>query len=291
MRYPKILKISFVVAVLMLAGCQKEFSYEDNGGPGIPGGNPPLGNNCRVEQIISVDSATGTGLFSLYTIFNSSDIASRVEVYDSIGATIEFAADLAYNGDTIRASSSSNEFFVTDASKRIREFHTYEDPADTSTEKVIYTYTYDGNGYLSKKEVNFESIPVPVAQFNYLWNSGNLVTIDGFIPVLGQKIIGADLEYDGSKTAKNFIPIFPDGFEFSPFLLAFDLGKKNTNVIKRISMRFYDDMGIVTETLVTEFKNYVFSQDGYLLEWYAEGDTQDGLALLNGLTKFKYRCK
>jgi hypothetical protein len=290
MRYRKILFLSIIISAHTWSGCQKEVSYEMNTGQGNQGGNPPLGNNCKVEKIIVADSATGTGLFSLYTLFNSSDIASRVEAYDSIGGTTEFAVDLSYIGDTIRPSSS-NEYYVMDASKRISEFHTYEDPLDTSTEKIAYTYTYDGSGYLSKKEISLESIPVPVAQINYLWNSGNMVTIDGFIPIIGQKIITADLEYDGSKSVKNFIPFFPDGFEFAPFVLAFDLGKKSNNVLKRTTMRLYDSAGNVSQTLVTDYKNYVFSSDGYLLEWFVEGDVPNGLPLLTGRTKFKYLCK
>jgi hypothetical protein len=56
-------------------------------------------------------------------------------------------------------------------------------------------------------------------------------------------------------------------------------------------MRLYDSAGNVNQTLVTDFKNYVFSSDGYLLEWFVEGDIPSGLPILTGRTKFKYLCK
>jgi hypothetical protein len=135
-----------------------------------------------------------------------------------------------------------------------------------------------------------EAVPVPVAEFNYTWSGGNLVAIEGTIPVLSQKILTASLEYDASKTAKNFIPIFPDGFEFAPYVLAFDIGKKSSNVVKKVTMSIYDNAGNLDQTLVTSFKDYVFSSDGYLLEWIGDGDDQSALGLISGRTKFKYHC-
>ena len=68
-----------LVTVLAFS-CSKDKSIE-TGGTGGNGG--ALGSNCKVNTIIAADSLTGAGFFSLFTQFNSSRVATRVEAYDS----------------------------------------------------------------------------------------------------------------------------------------------------------------------------------------------------------------
>lgn len=279
---------ALLVAVILFS-CSKETSI-DNGGnpPGGPGG--AIGNNCKVNTIIAADSLTGKGLFSLFTIFNASRQATRVEAYDSINLSLEAAADLIYKGDTIRVGS--NEYFVTDASKRISKYYSRIDPADPASDEYVYNYSYDAAGYLKEKTISLAGIPIPIVKFVYTWAGGNLVKIEGNATVLGlnQKVLTAELTYDASKTAKNFIQVMPDAFETFLYMMAVDIGKKSTNVVKTIIMTTYDNNGAPSDTYTTLIKDVKFSTDGYITEWFAQGDSFDALGIFSGRTLFKYSC-
>lgn len=280
------------LVLLFLFSCEKEKSFENGGNlnPGLP----PLGNNCTVNQVLSVDSLTGQGLFSFYTLFNSSGVAERVEAFDSIAGTVEFESTLQYSGDTIRISPT--DYYLVDGNKRVKELKSVFN-LGTSVDTFTYRYNYDATGYLVSKEIFSTAIPIPLGipfiRFTYTWSAGNLVYIDGSfaVPGLSQKVLTATLEYDANATAKNFIHILPDGFETYPYIMALDLGKKSRNLVKKITVVTYDDSGNLDETLVSNFSNYVFSSDGYLLEWYADGESAGGSPLPSGRTLFKYFCK
>ncbi len=274
--------------LVFLLSCSKEESIENGSNPGgTPGGG--LGDNCRVNKIIAADSLTGKGEFSLFTIFNSSNQATRVEAYDSISLSLEASANLIYKGDTVRVGP--NEYFVTDASKRISKYYSLLDPSDPSSDEYVYNYSYDAAGYLKEKTIALSAIPVPLAKFVYTWTGGNLVRIEGntLIPGNSQKILTADMTYDAGKTAKNFIQVMPDAFETFLFILAVDIGKKSANVIRTISMTTYDN-GAAADTYNTTIKDVKFSTDGYITEWYAQGDSFDALGVFSGRTLFKYTC-
>lgn len=273
----------------LLFSCSKEESIENGGSSGGVGNI--IGNNCKVNTIIAADSLTGKGLFSLYTAFNSNQQGTRVEAYDSINFMLEAASDLTYKGDTIRVGP--NEYFVTDVSKRISKFFTKLDPTDPTSDDYVYNYSYDASGYLKEKTISLAGLPVAPVKFVYTWAGGNLVKVDGTLTLLGpsQKILAAELTYDASKTAKNFIQIMPDAFEAFFFVMTVDIGKKSTNVVKTIKMTTYDDKGNVADIYNTAIKNVKFSSDGYITEWYAEGDGFDPLGIFAGRTIFKYICK
>jgi hypothetical protein len=276
-----------LLLIFTFISCQKELSVENGAGVNPP--QPPIGNNCKVNQIISADSLTGQGLFSVYTRFNASGVAEKVEVYDSLSGSMQAEASLQYKGDTIRVSPS--DYFLVDANKRVRAFQTI-DLSGGSSDTLKYVYNYDGNGYLSNKEIFVSRFPFPVIRFNYVWSAQNLVSIDGSVVVPGitQKVLTATLEYESSLTAKNFIHVLPDGFETAFFIMGLDLGKKSRNLVKKTVVSVYDDTGALDEVYTTSFSKYVFSSDGYLLEWYASGLDSGGTLLPSGRTLFKYFC-
>jgi hypothetical protein len=278
-------RISSLVLLVWMMSCSKEKSVENGPGSGIT-----LGTNCRVNTIIAADSLTGAGSYSLFTNFNATGQATKIEAFDSIAGNLDASATLTYSGDTIRISAA--EYFVTDANKRVSKYLSLVDPADPASDQFIYNYTYDGGGYLIGKTLSVKSIPLPLVNFTYTWTGGNLVKIDGqsTIPGFTQKVLSSDLEYDASKSAKNFIQVFPDGFESFFYVMALDFGKKSKNVISKINMVTYDDQGAPANTYNTTITNLKFSNDGYLLEWYAAGDSFDALGIFSGRTLFKYKC-
>ena len=275
----------FAALCLLLASCQKEYSVE-----GGSNGNA-LGSNCRVSQILQLDSNSRQGLTSFNTFFNGSDQATRVVTYDSIQQATLFTANLTYTGDTLRVNP--REYFLLNPNKRAASFHTYQDPTDTASGAVTFIYTYDVAGYMSKKEIFVAGVPIPAIRFNYTWGGGNLLSVDGnvVVPGLEKKLFTAFMEYDETKTVKNFIPIFPEGYENFPYVMALDLGLKSKNALVNLSASNYDDQGNVSQTITTTFSKHVFSTDGYLLEWTANGDEPASTALPSGLTHFSYKCR
>jgi len=277
-----------MVAFLFLFSCSKEKSLENGGG--INPIDPPIGNNCIVNQIITADSLTGQGLFSYFTKFNLSGLAEKVEVYDSISGIMQFQGSLQHKGDTIRVSPT--DYFLTDANKRVKGFRT-SDFSGTPGDTLSYVYKYDVNGYLVEKEIFITGIVFPILRYSYVWSGQNLVAIDGVIalPGITQKALTVTLEYDAAKTAKNFIQVMPDGFESVLYIMGLDLGKKSRNLVKKYVVTLYNDLGTIDEVYTMNFSNYKFSSDGYLTEWYATGEDAGGTPFQSGRTLFKYFCK
>jgi uncharacterized protein YxeA len=279
---------NILLALLVMGtmiSCSKELSEENGGGSQ----NPPVGNNCTLNKITDIDSVSKEGLYSMFTQFNASGQGTRVEYYDSIQQSTQFEANLSYSGDTIRISPL--EYFLKDPSGRVKEYRLIEfNGADLDT--LTYRYAYDGSGYMSKKEVFISVIPVPLFRFTYTWQGGNLVSVDGSFAVSGasQKILTATLEY-GSATARNFIPIFPDGFEISPYIMALNLGNGSRNLPGSITLTFFDDAGVPDETYVTRYGSFVFSSDGYLTEWTVSGEEAGGMPFSEGRQRFSYFCR
>ena len=142
-----------LLCVMTLLSCQKELSLEGGGGNS---GQPIIGDNCKVNQIITADSLTGLGLFSIYTRFTPLGDADKVEVYDSISGSMQYQTTIQYKGDTARVSST--EYFLLDANKRVRGFHSIDFSGGTP-DTLRYVYNYDANGYLLNKELFLSGIP------------------------------------------------------------------------------------------------------------------------------------
>jgi hypothetical protein len=270
---------------LFLASCQKEYSVENGGN----GGNN-IGSNCRVSQIVQLDSNTRKGLASFNTYFNGSGQGTRVVDWDSVQNSALFTSDIVYSGDTMRVNA--NEFFLLASNKRVNSFHTFQNPADTASGALTFAYSYDASGYMSKKEIFVNGIAIPAVRFTYTWGGGNLLKVDGDVVVPGmvQKLFTASMEYDGTKTVKNFIPVFPDGYENFLYVMALDMGLKSRNPLTKMTASNYNAQGTIDQTVTTTFSKHVYSTDGYLLEWVASGDDPASTALPSGLTRFSYKC-
>jgi hypothetical protein len=282
----KIIAIALVSCIVL--SCKKEYSVEN--GPFDPN-NPKIGANCRLSQIVEVDSSSGAGFGSLNAYFNANDQVTRVSTFDSVQGLTIYNADITYSGDTMRVNAQ--EYFILDASQKAMEFHTFQDPVDTSSGKITFVYSYLASGHLAKKEIFVGGIPIPAVRFTYTWSGDNLTSVEGLVVVPGaeQKLFSAIMTYDNTQTVKNFIPIFPDGFETVPYIMAINLGLTSRNVLTSLSASNYDNSGNLSQTLTTTFTGQKFSPDGYLVEWMASGDLPANSGLPTGLTRFHYHCK
>jgi hypothetical protein len=281
--------LAFTVSMLciLFSSCTKEYSREMS----VPG-NPPLGNECVITTVTPYDSASGKGYGSLHITPGINNLAGKIEWYDSTSGTVDFHADITYINDTIRVNE--NEFFLLDGSGRIKEFNTYENPADTSSERYRYTYAYDAAGHLYSKNwfVMSFNTDVPFFVYKYEWVNENLVKVE-VNEASGDKRIAlrSELTYNDTKTVKNFLYYFPDADELAPYIFSVNVGTKPKNLLEHIGVSIYDSGGNEILTYKTTYTNYKFSSDDYVTEVYASGDVIDGLPLVSGLTKFEYECK
>lgn len=277
--------------IFILSACQKELSVDDPDTliPQPGGGSGIIGNNCKLRQILSVDPATSAGLYSIYTQFNSTGIATKVEVYDSTASSMDYESTLMYSGDTIRVGPA--DFFLTDAQKRVKAYYT-ADNSGGGIDSAFFLYSYNDDGYLTTKTAYLFGIPFPLAVFSYTWSGGNLVSVRGGSNLTGgnQRVFEASLEYDAGAVAKNFIPVFPDGIESSLFIMGLNLGKFSKNLVKKIVATTFDENGAIETTYTSSYSDYKYSSDGYLIEWTVGGELLGGSPFVTGRTAFTYFC-
>lgn len=253
---------------------------------------PLVGADCHPKQITSVDSVTGLGGFTFLTNFDVQGVARSVEVFDSITGNMQFDAPLSWSGDTLRISDSL--YYLTDANRRLKAFVAQESENGTVV-TIRYVYTYDAAGYLTKKELFSTAVPLPIPliRFTYTWSAMNLVAVEGsvVIPGFNQRLFTAALEYDPNASAKNFLPILPDAAELTPVIMAVDAGKLSRNLVRKIVVTNFNDTGAVESTATSNYSGYVYSADGYLLEWKVGGEVPDALPFPPGRNIFKYHCR
>ncbi|MBX3242363.1 MAG: hypothetical protein KIT80_04435 [Chitinophagaceae bacterium] len=264
--------------------CSKEISEEKPV-------NPDVKDNCMLTQVIPFDGAPGKALGS-YNVTINDQLPSRVTWVDSISGNTVFSIGFTHKNDTIRISGS--EYFIVDAKGRISEMVVHQVPGNSSTEKYKYRYQYDGQGYLKSKTwyLVSDAGANPVFEYSYTWQEGNLVKTE-VRETSGEKRLAlvSELTYDLSLQAKNFLYCFPESIELAPFSLMLNLGNKPKNLVSKITVRVYNANGTVEDSYTTVYRQYQFTEGGYVSQVFAEGDAVDGLLIVNGLTKFHYTCK
>ena len=266
-------------------GCRKEKSIDT-------GDYNPIfiGNNCRIGQVLTIDSLTGIGFEAHNAFFNSTGKATGVELYDSLTNSVYFSEAFIYKGDT--AFVNTGQYFILDATTaRVKEFKGLEDPSDPFSDSIRITFSYDAAGALIKKDYYYFNLPVPLLRSTYTYSNGNLTKalLVSLIPS-PEVIVDAVAEYNTGMLAKELMYIFPDGFLSFPYNLSFNFGKRPVNTLKKVTTKIYNS-GVLTDSLVTNYKNYKLSRDNYVLELFAEGDYQDGIGIIDGRTKFSYKCR
>lgn len=270
----------------LLTQCTKEKSFETGET------NPVyLGNDCSISAIASLDTATGFGLASHTTFFNTGQQATGTLLYDSTSNTSIFNASFSYRGDTMLISDGS--YFISNTTTgRVAKYIGLQDPEDPLSDTLEIFFDYNAEGQLVKKDYFIKGIPVPVFRSTYTYTAGNLTQskFEIVLPGFEAKLSEADLEYNTNQPVRNFIYILPDGFLFAPYIMALNLGTPSKNALTKMTTRYYDN-NVLDETLTTTYRNYKFSRDGYVLELTADGDYQEGTGILFGKTKFTYRCK
>ena len=279
------MRIHIITVVLLLStaifSCSKETSVEKD--------NQPY-KGCKVASMVALETATGKPLYALNTLFSAGGVPREIEAIDSVTGRPDFIQPMDIRKDSVILSDG--QYFLLDANNRVRKLMIREDPTDPASDAFIFQYTYDLSGYLIEKKVSTPALPITLLTYNYTWTNGNLTSVEGRLtaalnPV---RIFLADMQYDLNVTPKDFIYIFPDGAESFMFSMAFDYGKKNKNLLRRMTVVYYDDQGVQTDAYATDFRDVKLSPEGYVKEWLADGDSMDPFGIFAGRIRFDYFC-
>jgi len=277
----------FVLIVFFLSSCKKELSEEHDWTDRGSGGKP-----CAISTVTPYDSYSGTSYGSFQISKATNNTPGKIEWYDNTQGSKTYFAVLKLNRDTLRVSA--NEYFLLDQESRIIEFNTLEDTSNPNSEPYRFTYLYNGEGQLSMKKwfLPSKNDDIPFFIYNYTWLQGNLIhseVKEGWGEK--RKVMASDLLYHLDLIARDFLYFFPDAHELSPYIFSVDVGKKSKNLPREIKVRMYDAAGNEEQTYQTDFKEYRFSEDKQVTEFFVAGDILDGLPVMNGRIRFEYECK
>ena len=282
-------KISFYYLLVAIAftSCLKEYSAEQNqdGSDGI------IGANCRISKISYSDSAGTASIGSIGATINAADVVTDITKFDSLTLTLDFNAAPQIFGDTI--AIDPDQFFITEtATKRIKQFHGLIDPAVQGSPEFDVAYAYDAAGYLINKFYTLSSFPgFPYQKVTYTYNNGNLVKMITDDLFSGDVIKEADLTYINTISPKNFWYLFPDEFTYAEFNQFYNFGKKSTNGVQSLKLRFYDPGNMLVDSAVSTFNNYIMSRDNYVVSVNMNGSDQSIIPAPAGKMRFMYKCK
>ena len=285
----RLFPVFLLITLSTLISCSKEYSLEnssDNSGNGLI-----IGVDCRMSKIVYSDSATGGGLGSLSAIINSLVDVTSITKFDSLAFTIDFLSTPIYVSDTVFINA--DEYFLVDlGTKRIRQLHALTDPTDPFSTQFEINYFYNSNGYLSQKFYSYTSIPgFPFYLVNYTYSGGKLTHMSGTDLLSGDIIIDADINYYNNILPKRFLYLFPDEKGYPYFSQFYNFGTRPSNAIKDMVVRNYDPGGVLRDSAVSTFSNYILSRDNYVLGVTMSGADQQSIPAVKGKLSFSYKCK
>jgi YD repeat-containing protein len=160
---------------------------------------------------------------------------------------------------------NSSDYFLLDATKRVKSFVSLIGTGN-QTDTMIVQYSYDGAGYLTRRDLYIGRAPLPQFWYTNTWRNGDLVESEGFYrDITGPvRILYAVMQYDQSVNIKGYLLPIPDGFEVNRFLSAVNLGLTPQHLHTRTSITLFDPANQSQETFVNRLRSHVISSDGYI---------------------------
>ncbi len=279
------LLLSFFLCFTFIS-CEKENS-EENGGddPSI------IGVNCRIAKIDYRDTSGIIPIGSIAANINSLDDVTNIIEFDSLSNFIISNANVSKTGDTFHVNV--DEYFIQDAtSKQILKFHGVVDPGNPNSPFYEQLFTYNTAGYLVKKTKALSNAPaLPYEQVDYTYSNGNLVGMIYKNLFSGQKISDASLTFQPTVAPKSYFYIFPDEEERAAYNQFFNFGKRSTNGVKDLKVRYYDGTGALIDSAVSQFSSYQQSVDLYVVNVLMSGDAQPSIPAQPGRLRLSYKCR
>ncbi len=196
---------------------------------------------------------------------------------------------LQYFSDTI-AIDPAQYFIIDNAAKRIKFFHGLIDPTVPNSQQFEVAYTYDVSGYLIDKLYKLVPLNISFLKVTYTYAGGNLITMVTKDLFVDDIVKDAAVTYYSNIAPKNYLYIFPDEDSYSLITQFYNFGKRPTNAVKNLKVRYYNS-GVPADSTVSTFQNYVMSRDNYVVGVNMVGDDQPSIPAEQGKLNFLYGCK
>ncbi len=224
---------------------------------------PVTSANCKLSDYIAYDPGTNTMLFGTKSFFNANNQVNKIQLFEADPASGTFEYNLLHEPNKITIQEGQ-QYFELDAAGRVKTFHGFAQPTDPTSFRVVYAYTYDVAGRMTRATIALETTPnQPVLESLHTWTNGNLTKV-----VIKQ--IGAlnerteiDYEYDLSKQTNKFLLFFANE-ELMIFQTAINAGLNSVNAVSKSTVRDYDATGAVTPYDVANFSNYTIDANKYV---------------------------
>lgn len=261
----------FLIVVLALSSCQKDFSIETGGSSGGSGGT--TGNNCKIQKLIESDKASSDAEYAYISTYDASKRVSRIEWVDSTVNSVDNTFPVSYPAGKVQVDA--DQYFVTGADGKVNEFYGHHDPIDPTSEKFKVKYTYNPSGQLAKRTEEYDSLPgVILWQMEYTYTGTNLSRAEIKVNrgLSFQRLAIIDYQYDASKTVKNFLFLHALAPELLVFQNAINYGANSTNpVVKTTSTYTNIFIGGGDTTFVSNFVNYSIDANSYVKSFEITG--------------------
>jgi hypothetical protein len=283
--------VILLITIGFCSSCSKEYSFEN---PILSGNTIIVGNDCVINKVIDYDTLVRKNVAAVQTSFNTTGNypASIIET-DSITQQNIFQKSLTLLGDTLRIDA--NQYFLVDIATnyRVRQFVGRQDPYNNNSPIFINNFFYNTAGQIVTKTVyNTQQAGFIFSQTNYTYTGNNLTGIKSKIPLNNVTYFDATISYDSTKFAKNYMLLLPDCNELRPYVTTMNLGIKSKNQPAKVTINNNDQItGTLVNTTVTEFKNYKYSADGYVLSVDMGGFAIPAIPLSNSRNVFQYFCR
>lgn len=288
----KLIKVLLIVLfVVAITSCAKEYSFEN---PLTGTGNVIIGNNCIINRVTEYDTIGRRGASAFNYLFNTNGSALiSISQRDSIINTTIFNKTITKNLDTLKIDALQYIVVDTMNGNRVKRFVGYEDPYTNTTPLFVNDFSYNSAGKVVAREVKLPQFPgVVYYRSEYTYTGNNLTSIIGKIPLNNTVFLNITIEFDLTKQPKNYFTILPDCKELKPYIAGLQFGQPNTNIVKKVVMRNYNQLtGVLIDSTVTNFSNYKFSVDNYILSVDASGYDIPALPLASGRNTFGYFCR
>lgn len=291
MRYTKRLYGVFIIIMLALLSCQKEYSLE-TGGVGNRDSLTTTGNNCRIQQLVESDRLTSDAEYAYISTYDANKKVSMITWVDSTVNSTDNIFPISYPSGRVQVDG--DQYFVTGADGKVTEFYGYEYPDDPDGEKVKIRYTYNAAGQLAKRTQEYDSLPSRVLfQMEYTYTGSNLTRTE-IKANAGNTFVSVGIinyEYDAAKTVKNFLFLHALSPELQTFQNAINAGSGSNNPVVKTTSTYNNPSTGARATFVANFVNYSIDANNYVKSFELTGDDFDEAMLYSGKKyNLNYKC-
>lgn len=268
MNYIRIL-FFIMISLSILFSCKKEYSLENGGSLLIP---DTTDNNCKIEKIIKFDYFSRVVEYGYISTFTADHKVSSIQLIDSIRGNVD--NNFVINYTTGKIQVDVKQYFVTGADGKVIEFHGYEYPEDTTSDRFKVTYSYNTAGQLIKRTEEYDLSPgITSFEMYYTYTGNNLTRSEAFVNNGNtmKKFITVAYEYDVTKTIKSFIYQIAVAPEIFYFQTAIDAGSASANPLKKATTTFINYNSGQDSTTIANFVNYAYDSKSHVNSFEVTG--------------------